>query len=142
MFDQALWRQFWFRNQKYQTICSLCSLKSEESGRKLDELKISTASTKHDDLNWGPVMLENASNAIISHWYQEAHDRIFGENGRERPHISLNISDDEEGDIPSQWSQNRTELTSKTSYIATLWLRTARARLHRYETIENHSYET
>lgn len=79
-------------------------------------------------------MLDGASEAIIRNWYGAAHAKVFGSNGkRRRQHID--ISDDDVDDFSlRQWSQHPNDLTSSSSSIARLWLRSARAKLQHDET--------
>mmetsp|Transcript_33520 Transcript_33520/g.40163 ORF Transcript_33520/g.40163 Transcript_33520/m.40163 type:complete len:93 (+) Transcript_33520:294-572(+) len=74
-------------------------------------------------------MLEEASRAILAMWYNTARDRIFGSEGRKRNKVPLDISDDDEEDIPTEWANKPLHMTNPSTDVAVFWLRSARARL-------------
>lgn len=126
--DHALWKQFWYQNQRYHTICLKCTTKEREGDRKLIEVE------KDKSRDWDAMMLTNSSEAILSNWYRNAHDHVFGSKGRKRrQHTSGDISDDNEEDFSQRkWIHlSPAEIPSSTSIIATFWLRSARAKLQR-----------
>ena len=131
-FDQALWKQFWHQNQRYHTLCLPCIADKRDHDRKLDVLKSKIGHRENPNLNWGAVMLQDASQAIITNWYKTANENIFGSNGRSRQQQHMDISDDDDEDdsFQRQWTQGN-DLTSSTSSIAIFWMRTARARIQR-----------
>lgn len=90
--DQALWKQFWHRNQRYHTLCLLCLADQRDHYRKLNALKSTKNLNNNPAVNWGAVMLQDASEIIIKDWYEAAHDNVFGSNGRNRKQFSLDIS--------------------------------------------------
>jgi hypothetical protein len=135
-FDQALWKQFWHRNQRYHTFCLPCIADKRDHDRKLNILKNKRDIQENAALNWGAIILKDASEDIMKNWYRTAHDNIFGPNGRSRMQHSIDISDDDEDDFSQRrWIQQPREVTTSTSSIAVFWLRTARARLQRDRTI-------
>ncbi len=118
-FDRAMWKQFWFRTQKYHTICLPCISADKERERNAENM--------HDpDLDWGAVMLQKAGKSIISTWHQNARSNLDGPEGTANVDIS---DDDEEEDVAFNWTKECIVLNEKSSIVATMWLRTARARL-------------
>ncbi len=133
-FDQVLWKQFWQRHQKYNTICLPCIANLKEIDREKAIFQSSSnivKSNEDEDPNWGPIMLEERSTSIMKKWYQAAQSRVFGEQGRQREQILIDISDDEGDDMTFSWAQKPLSIESNTKTIATLWLRTARSKMKR-----------
>lgn len=78
------------------------------------------------------MYLNAASREIAQFWYASAQERIFGKQGRQRQKASIDISDDEEEDsVRIKWSREQVNFSVGSKEIATLWLRTARAKLQR-----------
>jgi len=131
-FDQVLWKQFWYQKQKYHTLCLPCI--SDEKNRSC---KIASKLPKEEDKShtidqrreFGGVMLEEATRAILAMWYNTARDRVFGSEGRKRNKAPLDISDDDEEDIPNEWANKPLYMTDPSTDVAVFWLRSARARL-------------
>jgi hypothetical protein len=70
--DQALWKRFWQRRQKYQTICFPClqNRTREKYERILDDDRSSDDADSLGDLVTSE--LDNVSSAILSTWYSKA----------------------------------------------------------------------
>lgn len=97
------------------------------------------SNTSDQNQEWSGIMLEDATRAMLAMWYNTACDRVFGSKGRKRNKEPLDISDDDEEDIPNEWSGMRLKMTDSSTYVAVFWLRTARARLQRKRTNESSS---
>jgi len=75
-------------------------------------------------------MLEDASKAILSSWYNNAKQNVFGPNGKSREKIRVDVSDDEaDDDLTHAWTKEQIAINKTSSSIAVFWLRSARARL-------------
>ncbi len=146
-FDQALWKQFWHKHQKYHTLCMPCIAEKRDHDRNNKGGILQNNNNNNPSLGWGAVMLTDASQAILTNWYSSAHDNVFGSNGRrrekQRQRPVVDVSDDDFGEDDydftrqqQQWTQQLGDLTSSTSSIAILWLRTARARIKRQNEME------
>lgn len=75
--------------------------------------------------------MDAASEAILMNWYNTAQDRIFGEHGRRRQKVNIDISDDEDERPNFSWAQKPVSLNDTTTKIAVSWLRDARSKLQR-----------
>ncbi len=86
-------------------------------------------------MNWNAVILKDASDTIIKHWYSAAHNNVFGPTGKSRQHYSMEISDDDTDDDYShrEWTTTSHSIAPSTSSIAQIWLRSARARMRRHQ---------
>jgi len=144
-FDQVLWKQFWYRKQKHHTLCLPCisdeKFRSNNITRKMSDGN-ADSNTTDQNREWNGIMLEDASRAILAMWYNTAHDRVFGSEGRNRNKEPLDISDDDEEDIPNEWSGMQLQMTDSSTYVATFWLRNARARLQRKSANKSSSNNT
>jgi hypothetical protein len=118
-----MWKQFWFRKQKYHTFCLPCISAEKERERSIKK-------EKDPDRDWGAIMLQDASKSMISAWHENAKQNLFGKDGKSRGIAYVEVSDDdEEEDITFKWIEDNIALSKASSTVATLWLRTARARL-------------
>jgi hypothetical protein len=132
LFDRALWKQFWYKHQKYHTLCLSCIADKKEEDRKFNEMKRKSKLQKNPASTWREMMLNDASEEIIKDWYRAAHTKVFGSNGKIRKQIDIQISDDDEDDFSHRkWIRKPLDINSSTSSIASLWVRTARAKLQR-----------
>lgn len=121
------------QKQRYETICLPCITRNKEKAR---DNKIHGAIEDSEDEedpgtypNWGPVHLSAASRAILMKWYRKAQKNVWGKSGRRRPPVSIDVSDDEGEDIPTDWAIGQVVLSDSSKALAVRWLRTARARL-------------
>lgn len=126
-FDRGLWKQFWYRNQRYHTVCLPCiSIKNETERNHQNG----------DDVNsrsWGPVILTDTSRVILDSWYMTARENLFGAEGKSRDRVTIDVSDDEEDDMTDEWRRHRLALNNTSSSMAVYWLRSARARLQQQQ---------
>ena len=123
--DQGMWKQFWFRHQKYHTFCSLCISNQNETTK---QIKLE----KEEPLQeWGAIMLQDTSKSMLSSWHRKSKRSLSAKDESKGKTSHFEISDDdEEEDIKYKWAANQHIPLSKESVtFATLWLRTARARL-------------
>lgn len=134
-FDQVLWKHFWQKHQRYETICLPCIGQTKERERKA-----AMAGDQSDDLRtdagaspeWGAVSLDNVSKAILMGWYKSAQENVFGQGGRRRNQSPIDISDDEEEDeVSFSWAQRPVNINEPSKAIAIKWLRTARSHVTR-----------
>ena len=122
--DHGLWKQFWHQNQRYHTICLPCMADERGRDRVVPE--------RDEPKKWDAMMLKDTSEVILSNWYRTAHVNVFGSKGKKRTQQNLgNISDDNEDDFSQRkWvTLPLDEIPKATSTIATIWLRSARAKL-------------
>ena len=85
----------------------------------------------------GVVILGEASKAILMKWYSTARENVFGVNGRSRGRVPIeDISDDEEEDSQHKWANGLVEFSDRTAFIATYWLRSARAKVQNEKTMK------
>jgi hypothetical protein len=71
--DQVLWKRFWQRNQKYQTICFPCL--QRRSHEKRESIIVDDRSSDDADSSIGDLTtneLDVVSAAILSTWYSKA----------------------------------------------------------------------
>ena len=81
--------------------------------------------------NWGGVRLDTASKAILMNWYNTAQGRVFGENGKRRQRVNIDISDDEDDKPDYAWARKPVSFDETSHKIAVTWLQDARAKLQR-----------
>lgn len=121
-FDRGLWKQFWFCNQRYHTVCLSC-ISAKKEAERISHDKHSSS----DD--WGAVMLDDNSRVILDSWYKNAKQSLFGTSGKSREKFHIDVSDDEGDDWLHDWSKQRLAFDRSSSTMAVYWLRSARSRL-------------
>lgn len=129
LYDQVVFKQFWTKHQKYNTLCLSCLAYEKEKKRKKSILD-AKGIKEHNYPEWGPLLLVDTSAAILNTWYKTARERLFGHEGRERKQTPIEKSEDKGNDflpITNKYS----EMEKTTKVIATFWLRMARAKLQR-----------
>jgi len=133
-FDQSQFKNFWKRNQKYRTICMACISKRADAARKSclnNDVRDVNHNNSTDYPNWGGVRLDTASKAILMNWYNTAQGRVFGENGKRRQRVNIDISDDEDDKPDYAWARKPVSFDETSHKIAVTWLQDARAKLQR-----------
>lgn len=129
-FNLVLWKSYWKTHQAYETKCLLCISQEKDMARS-NTTQVSKIIQEHQgDNNWGPVFLQESSRAILMQWYKEAHENIF-EGGEGRTRNSVDISDDEGGDVSFEWAQGKFVSDEATKGIALKWLLNSRVILQR-----------
>ena len=104
--------------------------KKETQRKKLLKSRSYDDKTEDHSPEHGAVMLGEASKAILMKWCSTARENVFGKDGRSRDRVSIeDISDDDEEDSQYQWVDGPLELSDRTAFIATYWLRSARAKV-------------
>lgn len=120
------------QNQRYETICLPCISKNKEKTRDSNIEGAIDDSEDEEEPNapdWGPVYLSAASKAVLMKWYRRAQENVWGKAGRRRPPVTVDISDDDGEDVPTDWAVAQVVLSDASKALAIRWLRTARARL-------------
>lgn len=128
-FDQVLWKQFWHHKQKHHTLCLPCISDEKNHSDAISSKLPDVQHTIDQDREWSGIMLEDATRSILTMWYNTAQNNIFGVGGRKRDKVPIDISDDDDEDMPTQWSSIPLQMTESSTDVAIFWLRSARARL-------------
>ena len=122
-FDRGLWKQFWFRQQTYHTLCLPCISNKKDADRR-------KGNREEPNQDWGAILLDDASKDMLTAWYNGAQQNLFGKDGKPRAKIVIEVSDDDDDDTPDfPWNKERIRLNASSSKVAKKWLRTARARM-------------
>jgi hypothetical protein len=121
-FDRGLWKQFWFRHQTYHTQCLPCISSQKDAARRKE-------TGEEPNHNWGPILLDDVNTKILTSWYNDAQQKIFGKDGKPRAKVALEVSDDDDDNLNFPWSKDRVHLNASSSTVARTWLRTARAQM-------------
>ena len=110
-----------------------CMAEEKETQRKRAIQKVRKEERAEDRFhNNGAIMLEEASKTILMKWYSTAKENVFGVDGRLRNRVPLDdVSDDDAEDLSFRWVNTPLEVSGRTAFIATYWLRSARARIQR-----------
>eukprot|EP00814_Leptocylindrus_danicus_P022468 CAMPEP_0116032652 /NCGR_PEP_ID=MMETSP0321-20121206/18304_1 /TAXON_ID=163516 /ORGANISM="Leptocylindrus danicus var. danicus, Strain B650" /LENGTH=1662 /DNA_ID=CAMNT_0003508143 /DNA_START=2771 /DNA_END=7759 /DNA_ORIENTATION=+ len=131
-FNQAKWKHFWQKHQRYRTLCLPCISLSKQKERNAALSGDPTGLNDSGYPEWGAVYLDSSSRDILQFWYASAQEHIFGKEGRQRQKASIDISDDEaEDSVRIKWPREEANFSASSKEIATIWLRTARSKLQR-----------
>jgi len=126
-FNQVLWRKFWIKHQRYQTLCYKC-LNDYRKNKNIELETLTGKSQKYKDGGniahaWGAIDMSSASMDILMRWYTTAKQVISEDES---------ISEDNEDDLLNYWwAQGPLNINKEAKTIATMWLRTARARIQK-----------